>query len=88
MSTEPAAAQTLSDAATKEILGDNLSFLVAYGKDGQVIPFTPSGRTMTTATFPVPYEPQAIDAVHTTTAIKAQGKCTIIIGGIIYCYTC
>lgn len=84
----PTTPRTLSDAATQEILGADLSFLVAYSNSGEPVIFAPDGKKVEQMSFPLPYPPTEMLGMTSTTTIKAVAKCVVYINGVPYCVAC
>jgi|GEM_PF-1403796 len=80
--------KTLSPEATKEILGDQLTFLVAYSSTGDTVIYAPEGKEPKEMSFPLEYPPNEIRGMTSTTTIRAGGKCVIYMNGRPYCIPC
>ncbi|MFZ2451724.1 MAG: hypothetical protein WAW36_14505 [Methylovulum miyakonense] len=78
----------LSPEATKEILGDNLSFLVAFSSTGEPVVFTPSGTKAEEKAFPMHHPETDILSINSLTAVRTAAKCYVYINGVIYCVPC
>ncbi|MDD2722424.1 MAG: hypothetical protein PHH59_00180 [Methylovulum sp.] len=80
--------RTLSATATKEILGDELSFLVAYSSNGDTILYVPEGKNAKEMAFPMEYPPKEILAMTNISTVRAAGKCIVYRNGIPVCIPC
>jgi hypothetical protein len=80
--------KTLSAEATKEILGDELSFLVAFSSTGEPILYTGFGTKAEEKDFPMHHPETEILSTNSLTAVRSAAKCYVFINGIIYCVPC
>jgi hypothetical protein len=80
--------RTLSAEATKEILGDDLSFLVAFSSTGEPVLYTGFGTKAEEKDFPMHHPETDILGINTLTAVRSAAKCYIYINGRPYCVPC
>lgn len=78
----------LSPESTKEILGDNLSFLVAFSSTGEPVVFTPYGTKAEEKTFPVDHPATEVLGTNSLTAVRTAAKCWVLINGKWVCVPC
>lgn len=78
----------LSPEATKEILGDDLSFVLALSSTGEVVLYTANGKTAEQKDFPVHHPETEILGTNSMTAVRTAGKCYVLINGTLICVPC